>query len=294
MVGGKCEKCLKKDIEYKIMGTDGKGLSKKELNVCGDCQKVCWKENCCGASRGWSDSRKEKEIHCNKCPWERKAFFVGKEKEDEEPVQGAKRNEKHICPSCLKEYYVPIMDITEGDDTYEIPYHFIFHNKASNKCFWDSPETKQKVQEYRQKFSKWLDFRGQKAGGVGFAIAINQKQLSLVDLKELKKEILAIPPSDDLICLRAFSYKDNDNYDVETRGMPYKVSLVESVNEAIKVSNLKSDEVCERYGNLIEDDSNKISRGMIALLIGGAISLVAGIAFLLIRKLKTKKSNNYE
>jgi hypothetical protein len=58
--------------------------------------------------------------------------------------------------------------------------------------------------------------------------------LSLTDLQECKKEILAIPPVDDMIACRAFSYKEEDNYDLETRGMPYKASLVETINTAVK------------------------------------------------------------
>ncbi|CAI2196798.1 11321_t:CDS:2, partial [Funneliformis geosporum] len=123
------------------------------------------------------------------------ADFVGEEEEDK-PVEGAKRNEKHTCPSCKKVYNVAIMDHTEENDTFEVPYHFITHHKSN--------------------------FRGQSAGGMGFAIAVNQKQLSLTDLQECKKEILAIPPVDDMVACKAFSYKEEDNYELEGRGCPYK------------------------------------------------------------------------
>lgn len=261
--GNICEKCLKTDIKWKVTGINSKGLPEKEINICEDCKKNLFEEPCCGADdRSFSDSigrERKYEEHCNKCPWKKEATFIGKEEEDK-PVEWAKRNEKHTCPGCQKVYNVAVMDHTEENDTFEILCHFITHHKASNKCFWDSSETKQKVQEYRNRFSKWLDFRGQKAGGLGFAVTVNQKKLSLTDLQECKKELLAIPPVDDMVACKAFSYKEEDNYNVETRGMPYKASLVEVINEVIKQKEKNPDkpndkgkepkpnEVCERCG----------------------------------------------
>jgi hypothetical protein len=123
-------------------------------------------------------------------------------KEEERLGKEGKRTEKHTCPGCKKEYDVLVYKVNWYGETFEMPFAFVTHHKSSNKCFWDAPETKQKIQEYRNKFSKWFDYKGQ-AGG-GFAIAVNQKKLSLADLQECKKELLAIPPVDDMITLRAF------------------------------------------------------------------------------------------
>lgn len=71
---------------------------------------------------------------------------------------------------------------------------------------------------------------------------------------------MAIPPADDMVACRAFSYLDSDSYEVETRGMPYKASLVETINEAIKQKEKNPDkpndkgkepkpnELCEQCG----------------------------------------------